>query len=70
MSKRFRRHPCPNPLKTAFPDKAAADTTLATIREAYGRAPVANSVPVRSYQCTCGRWHLTSQAMPYSAIDH
>lgn len=69
MSKRHRRI-CPNATKTAFPDRAAAEVALVNIREAYGRNPVANSVPVRSYQCTCGRWHLTSQAMPYSAIDH
>ena len=64
MSKRHRRV-CPNATKTAFPDQAAADTALATIREAYGRNPVAASAPCRSYVCACGKWHLTSQARAY-----
>lgn len=68
MSKRHRRV-CPNATKTAFPDRIAADLALATIRAEYKRAPVAEKMPVRSYQCPCGRWHLTSQAKAYADQD-
>lgn len=68
MSKRHRRI-CPRATKTAFPDRIAAELALVAIREAYGRNPVADSVPVRAYQCTCKKWHLTSQRMPYGATS-
>lgn len=65
MSKRHRRV-CPSATKTAFPDRIAAEVALINIRAAYDRNPVGPGAPVRSYQCSCGKWHLTSQARPYA----
>lgn len=66
MSKRYGRRPCPHPMKTPFGDQAHADLALAAILDAHNRAPIAERVPVRSYECQCGKWHLTSQRMSYA----
>lgn len=60
MSKRHRR-PYPNATKTPFPDQVAADLALARIRDDRKRGPLSDREPVRSYQCECGKWHLTSR---------
>jgi hypothetical protein len=64
MSKRHRR-PCPTATKTPFADRAAADLALAYIRSEVA-GPLKEKAPVRSYQCSCGKWHLTSQARAYA----
>lgn len=61
MSRRHRNaHPCPTASKIGYCDRIAADLAMARIRteSGHGRA----KLPVRSYRCECGRWHLTSMS--------
>lgn len=59
MSRRRQKaHPCPTATKTAYSDRIAADLALARIVAEPG--PPREKMPVRSYRCPCGRWHLTS----------
>jgi hypothetical protein len=51
------RKPCKTG-KQRFPDRVAADTSMAEIRQRSDR----DVVPTRSYQCPfCRGWHLTSK---------
>ncbi|MGB6247064.1 MULTISPECIES: hypothetical protein [Gordonia] len=46
---------CPTPEKIAYPTSAAvAGAILAIARDSNGRTTL------RSYECSCGAWHLTS----------
>lgn len=67
MSRRHRRL-CPTATKTAFPDRIAADLALAEIQAEHDRAPVTEKVPVRSYLCPCGKWHLTAKRYSYDDV--
>lgn len=46
-------------MKAGWDTKELADSELARIRSK--RIPNQWKVPIRSYQCRCGAWHLTSQ---------
>lgn len=46
-----------NCIKVKYADKKAADDDILRIRKKSTRA----KIPTRSYLCTCGSWHLTSQ---------
>ncbi|MGV9825617.1 MULTISPECIES: hypothetical protein [unclassified Gordonia (in: high G+C Gram-positive bacteria)] len=46
---------CPTPDKDAFDTVSAADAAAARIRALRATAP-----RLRSYECVCGAWHITS----------
>lgn len=66
MSRRHAKaHPCPTATKTAFGTKESADEALAYV-QTFPPAELGGKMPVRSYLCKCGAWHLTSSAIPYT----
>ncbi|GAB37868.1 hypothetical protein [Gordonia sputi] len=59
QSSRTSRTPaCPTPEKDAYRDVHEVDAAVSRIRAAGRTAPV-----LRSYECICGSWHLTSRAV-------
>lgn len=62
MNARRSRALCPTPSKTAYADEELATHALETIRGSVDPelAGQYTRMPDRPYQCTCGRWHLTS----------
>lgn len=72
MSRRRQQaNPCPTATKTAFSTKELAEEVLVRIRSGYSRPErdAGGSVPARVYLCSCGRWHLTSKAVDWSAAS-
>lgn len=68
MSRRHRKaHPCPTAAKIGYSDRIAADLAMARILNSGG--PERGKLPVRSYRCECGRWHLTSMSKARSGTD-
>lgn len=68
MSRRHRNaHPCPTGAKYPYSTEADANEALRRIHDdtGHGRA----KLPVRSYRCECGRWHLTSMSKARSGTD-
>lgn len=61
MSKRrpARRPECRTPLKVAFQDAESANFRIEQINSTVTHN---TKTPQRSYQCSCGSWHLTSKA--------
>lgn len=52
---------CPTGGKRGWASKGAADQALGLIwRKGFKRGP--GKLPTRSYHCSCGQWHLTSQS--------
>lgn len=51
---------CPNPEYTAYPDEITARFQLSAIRERFAGA---DQLPIRYYQCSCGRWHVSSKPL-------
>lgn len=52
---------CPVPAKRGWANKCQADQALGLIwRKGFRRGP--GKLPTRSYHCSCGQWHLTSQS--------
>lgn len=62
MSSERARSRCPTPSKQSYPDEGCALEVLREIRESldFNLVRMAH-VPVRAYQCSCRRWHLTSR---------
>lgn len=60
MNARRSRAVCPTPSKQAYADETLATDALTTMRSSVDLNLVSHAVPDRPYQCTCGRWHLTS----------
>lgn len=48
---------CPHPRKAAYRTEAEANTAMLRV---WQKAPE-QKVPLRAYECECGRWHLTSK---------
>lgn len=48
---------CPQPKKAAYKTEAEANKALIRV---WQKAPD-EKVPLRPYECECGRWHLTSK---------
>lgn len=62
MNARRSRSRCPTPSKASYADEELARTALETIQSSVdpGLGGFYAHMPDRPYQCTCGRWHLTS----------
>lgn len=54
----MKRKTCPTPTKRSYRDEIAAKLSMSNIAH-YGEQR--DRMPVRAYQCECGRWHLTSK---------
>ena len=52
-----RRDGCPTPEKRKFRDRIDAELRLSVIRN----RSTDIRTPQRTYQCSCGGWHLTSK---------
>lgn len=71
MSRRYaqRAQPCPTGHKRAYPTQGNADAALERILTQKEPAPF-GELPVRSYRCRCGSWHLTHMELhPPRAIE-
>lgn len=68
MSRRHRKaHPCPHATKTAYSTPEIAAAALAEILAVAPRD--GERRPIRTYRCSCLRWHLTSQPLGQPASE-
>lgn len=52
---------CPTPRKQPYTSRSAAETALGQAwRRPYRRG---GKLPVRTYKCPCGKWHMTAQPL-------